>query len=67
MYGNIHEEVAASLNNLALLYDAMGHKSEALKLHEETLQIRIKVLGVDHLLVAETYNNLGLLYKKVLS
>lgn len=62
--GTNHVDVAASLNNLALLNEACEHYLEALVLHDETLNIRLNVLGPDHPSVAETLVNIGLLHKR---
>ncbi|MFV9692032.1 MAG: tetratricopeptide repeat protein [Desulfobacteria bacterium] len=60
--GRDHPDVAISLNNLALLYDAQGKYSEAEPSHKRSLAIREKVLGPDHPDVATSLNNLAGLY-----
>jgi CHAT domain-containing protein/tetratricopeptide (TPR) repeat protein len=55
------EEMVAVINNLADLNRERGRFSEAVALHQEALQIR-ESLEKESLGVAETLNNLGLLY-----
>ncbi|XP_016335363.1 kinesin light chain 1-like isoform X2 [Sinocyclocheilus anshuiensis] len=53
--------VAATLNNLAVLYGKRGKYKEAEPLCKRALEIREKVLGTDHPDVAKQLNNLALL------
>ena len=53
---------ATSLNNLALLYQAMGEYAKAEPLYQEALRIRQKVLGPEHPDTATSLNNLAVLY-----
>lgn len=46
--GPDHPDVAQSLNNLALLYDAQGKYSEAVLLFQRAVQIAEKSLGSNH-------------------
>ncbi|OYQ64010.1 hypothetical protein B9G53_13750 [Pseudanabaena sp. SR411] len=46
--GADHPSVAASLNNLALLYEAQGKYSEAEPLYLRAIQIFKKALGSGH-------------------
>jgi tetratricopeptide (TPR) repeat protein len=46
--GENHPDYAMSLNNLALLYQAMGNYTAAEPLYKEALAIRKKVLGENH-------------------
>lgn len=66
-YGNMHHEVATSLNNLAMLLQAQERYDEARPLHEESLQIRREVLGNSHPDVATNLNNLALLLEAQVS
>lgn len=50
---------ATSLNNLASLYYLQGSYDDAIPLYEKVLDIRVKTLGEDHLLVATSLNNLA--------
>lgn len=54
-------QVAATLNNLAVLYGKRGKYKEAEPLCKRALGIREKVLGSDHPDVAKQLNNLALL------
>ncbi|KAJ1073040.1 hypothetical protein K5549_015183 [Capra hircus] len=54
-------QVAATLNNLAVLYGKRGRYREAEPLCQRALEIREKVLGADHPDVAKQLNNLALL------
>jgi tetratricopeptide (TPR) repeat protein len=46
--GKDHPDVATSLHNLALLYQAQGAYDKAQPLYERSLGILEKVLGKDH-------------------
>jgi tetratricopeptide (TPR) repeat protein len=60
--GSEHPDVAASLNNLALLYYSQGKYEQAEPLYTRSLMIMEKVLGSEHPDVAQSLNNLALLY-----
>ncbi|HEY9691668.1 MAG TPA: tetratricopeptide repeat protein [Oculatellaceae cyanobacterium] len=62
-FGNDHPDVAARLNNLALLYSSQGHYSEAEPLYLQALELMQRLLGNDHPSVAASLNNLAGLYK----
>jgi tetratricopeptide (TPR) repeat protein len=55
-------DVAASLNEIAILYYRQGRYSEAEPLHVRSLEIRERQLGADHPDVATSLNNLAVLY-----
>lgn len=59
--GPDHPAVAATLNNLAVLYGKRGKFKDALPMCKRALAIREKVLGPDHPDVAKQLNNLALL------
>nr|CAI5846244.1 unnamed protein product [Callosobruchus analis] len=59
--GENHPAVAATLNNLAVLYGKRGKYKEAEPLCKRALDIREKVLGREHPDVAKQLNNLALL------
>jgi len=61
--GSEHADVASSLNNLAVLYQAQGLYAQAEPLYKRALAIEEKVLGPDHPRVATGLNNLALLYE----
>jgi CHAT domain-containing protein len=60
--GRDHPNVAAALNNLALLYVGQGRYAEAEPLYHRSVAIGEKALGPDHPDVATSLNNLALLY-----
>ena len=55
-------EFAVSLNGLALLYHSQGRYNDAEPLYLQSLDIRKRQLGNDHLDVASSLNNLAGLY-----
>jgi tetratricopeptide (TPR) repeat protein len=58
-----HPAIAASLNNLALLYHDQGREKEAEPLYRRALQIWEKMLGPEHPATAASLNNLSELYR----
>eukprot|EP00961_Rhodomonas_salina_P062395 837340-Rhodomonas_salina.1 len=63
VFGHEHTDVAASLNNIGNVYDALGKNKEALEKHEQALAIRTKVLGPEHMDVAASLDNIGSVYR----
>jgi CHAT domain-containing protein/Flp pilus assembly protein TadD len=61
--GEKHPDYATTLNNLALLYQAMGDYVKAEPLCKQALVIRKEALGEKHPDYATTLNNLALLYQ----
>ena len=61
--GSEHSDTTTSLNDLALLYQAMGEYAKAEPLYQEALRIRQKVLGKVHPYTALSLNNLAWLYQ----
>jgi len=61
--GPNHPNVSMSLNNLALLYYALGRYLDALPLCKRALSIDEKIYGSDHPEVATDLNNLAGLYR----
>ncbi len=61
-FGEQDPRLAASLNNLAALYDTQGKYAQAEPLYRRALAIREKVLGPEHPAVATSLNNLAGLY-----
>jgi tetratricopeptide (TPR) repeat protein len=59
----LEEGLAASLNNLAYLYESQGRYEEAEPLFLQTLEVTKRLLGEDHLSVAVSLNNVALLYE----
>ncbi|CAK9099730.1 Nephrocystin-3 [Durusdinium trenchii] len=62
LLGTDHPDYANSLNNLALLYTAMGDSAQAEPLYQQALEIKERVLGTDHPDYATSLNNLATLY-----
>jgi CHAT domain-containing protein len=60
--GPMHPDVAESLNNLAVLYQAQGAYARAAPLYVRALAIREKALGPMHTDIAESLNSLAVLY-----
>lgn len=56
------EELATSLNNMAMVNTHLGRFGEAEELNKEALMVRQKAFGVDDPRVAVSWNNLGLIY-----
>jgi hypothetical protein len=46
--GPEHPDTLTSMNNLSYTWKAMGKRADALKLMDECLQLRKRVLGVNH-------------------
>ena len=62
-FGPEDPRLAASLNNLALLYHGQGKYAEAEPLHQRSLAIQEKTLGPEHPNVAASLSNLAELYR----
>src|SRR5438105_9680125 len=58
-FGPNHLEVAAMLNNLAVLCKYIGRLDEAESLYQRALDITQQSLGTNHADVAAIYHNLG--------
>jgi CHAT domain-containing protein/Tfp pilus assembly protein PilF len=63
-HGPDHRDVAASLNNLALLYGDQGRDADAEPLYKRALAIQEKVSGIDSPEIASYLNNLAALYQR---
>jgi CHAT domain-containing protein/Tfp pilus assembly protein PilF len=63
-YGPVHRDVAASLNNLAMLYGSTGQDADAEPLYQRALTIQEKVSGLDSPEIASELNNLAALYQR---
>ena len=62
LFGDDNIDVAASLENMAILEWNQGNYESAENHFMESLDIRIRVLGEENLDVATSLNNLGVLY-----
>ena len=58
----LEEELARSLNNLAVLYDSQGRYEQAEPLYIQALELRKRILGENHPDTASSLNNLAILY-----
>jgi tetratricopeptide (TPR) repeat protein len=63
--GAEHPDTADSLNNLAVLYKAIGRYPEAEPLFMRSLSIWEQLLGANHPLTATSLNNLAALYESM--
>src|ERR1700730_9451497 len=63
-YGPDHRDVAAALNNLAMLYGSQGRDAEAEPLYKRSIAILEKLHGLDSSEVAPQLNNLAALYQR---
>ena len=62
MFGSDHPDVAASLNNIGVVYKKKGDFENALVQYQKALEIRTRVFGSDHLDVAKTRENMAIIY-----
>lgn len=62
VFGSEHENTAAILNNLAILYSAMHQYAKAEPLYQRSLTIRESRLGPDHPGVADNLYNMASLH-----
>jgi tetratricopeptide (TPR) repeat protein len=62
LFKSDHSDVAASLNNLANLYDKQGRYSEAEPLYLDALEMIKRLFTGDHPYVATSLNNLAFFY-----
>jgi len=60
MLGTEHPDVAATLNNLAIIWQHLGNYRKARDLYRQALAIRETVFGPQHEWVAETLYNLSI-------
>ena len=59
-----HPDVAASLNNLAILYHTQGDYAEAEPLYRRSLAIQEKALGSEHPDVAKVLGSFAVLLRE---
>ena len=65
VFGSDHPDVAASYNNLAIIYKKQGKYEEALEVYTKSLDMMTRIYGGDnHPSVADSKYNLALLHKK---
>jgi tetratricopeptide (TPR) repeat protein len=58
-------EKAPIYGQIALAKDSQGEYEEAITFHDKTIQIYKKILPPNHLNFADTYNNIGEVYRKM--
>ena len=58
-------EVALIMHRQGRVLDSMGKFEEALVQYQKALDIRVSALGRDHLGVAKTHGNMGIVYEKL--
>ena len=59
LFGEVHPEIAATLNNLAVLFEYQGDLGKAEQMYREALEMRRKLLGERHPSIARSLNNLA--------
>ena len=64
IYGQKHGDVAASYNNLGIVYRDLGQYSEAKEYFEKALIIRKEIYGDQHALTERTFRNLKIVDKR---
>lgn len=62
--GRNNPDLATLLNILAVIYREQGRFKEAIRVLQDTLEIRENVFGPTHAAVASTLNNLSVLHGK---
>ena len=50
-------------SDIGMLLKQMGKYNDSLKYHEEALKVRKKVLGEKNILVANSYDHIGSIYR----
>ena len=55
--------MADTYNNIGEMYRSQGHYERALEYNQKSLDIKIKVVGHDHIDVASTYQNIAATYQ----
>ncbi|UJR12093.1 hypothetical protein I4U23_016271 [Adineta vaga] len=55
-------DLAETYSNIGVLYDQQGETDQALKFTKRALDIRLRLMSPDHMLVGLTYNNIGWIY-----
>jgi len=63
--GQIHPDVASSLNNVGYIYNELGQHKEALPVYQQAMTIREQTLEPTHPDRAESLNNLAEVYRNL--
>jgi len=58
-YGVVSPETSNIYNDIATIYAKMGQSGQAMELFETVYRIRKKLLGPDHILIADVSSNIG--------
>ena len=65
MFGSDHPDVAASYNNIAIIYKNQGKYEESLELYTKSPDINTRIHGGhNHPDVASSFNNIGIVYEE---
>ena len=65
IFGEEHNKVATSYNNLGLVYHSIGEYNQAKEFQTKAVMIQKKIFGEEHNAVAASYNNLGTVYHSI--
>ncbi|ETO35233.1 TPR repeat-containing protein, partial [Reticulomyxa filosa] len=65
LHSGSHPDVAASLNNIGVVYDSLGDYSQALKYYEESLKMKQELYPGNHPSLADSLNNIGTVYNSL--
>ena len=65
IFGEEHNAVATSYNNLGSVCYSIGEYNQAKELHTKAVMIQKKIFGEEHNAVAASYNNLGSVYHRI--
>ena len=65
IFGEDHDHVATSYNNLAAVYDSLGEYNQAQELLEKALVILKKIFDEDHADTAKSYNQLASVHRSL--
>ncbi|WP_025744127.1 CHAT domain-containing protein, partial [Aquimarina pacifica] len=52
-------------NNMGVIFKHKGEYNKAQQFYKKTLDLRLKVFGIDHYMIARTYMNIGTVYQKL--
>lgn len=64
LLGEKHTDVAASYNNIGIVYHEQLEYDKSLEHYKKSLKIKLAILGEKHSLIASSYNNIGNFYKE---
>ena len=64
VYGDMHLDTAATLNNMGNVYQSQGKYEQALEAFSKSLDIKIKLVGQDSPQTAATLDNMAIVYRQ---